>query len=57
MSEPMTLREEQETAIREAAAKIASRIDHVFSFDDKKLEEFRSNKERRGYQQAASQSL
>lgn len=54
MKEPMTLREEQETAIREAASKIASRIDHVFSVDQKKLEEFRSGKDRDRNQQAAA---
>lgn len=40
----MTLREEQETALQEAARRIASRIDQVFSFDPKKLEDFRSSK-------------
>ena len=54
----MTLREEQETAIREAAERIASRINHVFSFDQQKLEDFRiPKKDRQVGQQEVSHSL
>ena len=57
MKEHMTLREEQETAIREAAFKIASRIDHSFRFDEGKLEEFRSEKQRSDLVQPSEQRL
>lgn len=58
MNQPMTLREEQESAIREAAERLASRINHVFSFDPQKLEDFRVSKgDRQAGQQQASQSL
>jgi hypothetical protein len=58
MSQPMTLREEQVSAIREAAERLASRIDQVFSFDPQKLEDFKTPKtDRHAKQQQASQRL
>ncbi|MEP9372637.1 hypothetical protein [Mesorhizobium sp. KR1-2] len=43
MNEQMTLRDEQVSAIREAADRLASRISHVFNFDPQKLEDFQSS--------------
>lgn len=42
MNEQMTLRDEQVSAIREAADRLASRIGYVFNFDPQKLEDFKA---------------
>ncbi|CAN7576908.1 hypothetical protein [Mesorhizobium sp. LjNodule214] len=58
MNQPMTLREEQESAIREAAERLAERFNQAFNFDPQKLEDFRTSKsDRQVRQQQASKNL
>ncbi|WP_176479208.1 hypothetical protein [Mesorhizobium sp. WSM3860] len=57
MNQPMTLREEQESAIREAAKKLAERFNQAFNFDQKKFEDFISKGDRPPRQQLTSKNL
>jgi uncharacterized protein (DUF1778 family) len=57
MNQHMTLREEQESAIREAAKKLAERFNQAFNFDQKKFEDFISKGDRPPSQQLTSKNL